>query len=203
MVNFEDIDDEMQIGYDLLEENREAEACKIWLGVWDKVKKIIGTDFKSVEKADEVFLGVQALFNWCQDLEMELGNAGLEDASFYEKRIQYCREFYTLFPETSDSVIHNMRRAEAESYFALGMQEEGEESFRKLIEEFPDNVWGYIGWGDMYGIFQMNSSIPINYNEAERIYRMALERDIDDEQDKRDVLDRIESIEEERKGQGA
>ena len=90
----------------------------------------------------------------------------LKDVSFYEKRIQYCRELYTLFPETSDSVIQNMKRAEAESYFALGMQEEGEESFRKLIEEFPDNVWGYIGWGDMYGIFQMNSSIPINYDEA-------------------------------------
>jgi hypothetical protein len=129
IVNFENIDDEMQIGYDLLERNRTAEACKIWLEVWDKVKKRIGTDFKSVEKADEVFLGMQALFNWCQDLEMELGNAGSEDISFYEERIQYCREFYTLFPETSDLVIHNMKRAEAGSYFALGMQGKGEELF--------------------------------------------------------------------------
>lgn len=47
----------------------------------------------------------------------------------------------------------------------------------------------------------MNSSIPVDYDKAERIYRMALERDIDDEQDKWDVLDRLESIEEERKDQ--
>ena len=96
-----------------------------------------------------------------------------------------------------------MKRAEEESYFTLGMQEKGEELFSKLIEEFPNNVWGYIGWGDMYGIFRMKSSIPIDYDKAERIYRMALERDIDDEQDKRDVLDRLESIEEERAEQGS
>ncbi len=151
----------MQAGYGLLEERRTAEACRIWLKVWDKVKERIGADFKSVGKADEVFLGMQSLFNWCQDLETELGNAGRDDVSFYEKRIQYCREFYTLFPETEDSVIHNMKRAEAESYFALDMQEKGEELFKNLIEEFPDNVWGYIGWGDMYGIFRAKPSMPI------------------------------------------
>ena len=202
VVNFESVDDEMQDGYDLSGENKAVEACKIWLEVWDKIKKRIAPDFKSVGEADEVFHGMQSISNWCQDLEMELGNAGLDDASFYEKRIQYCREFYTLFPETSDLVIHNTKRAEAESYFALGMQEKGEELFKKLIEEFPDNVWGYIGWGDMYGIFRMKSSIPLDYDKAERIYRMALERDIDNDRDKRDVLDRIASIEKDRAKQG-
>jgi len=202
VINFEMISDEMQNGYDLLEEKGAVEACKIWLEVWDKVKKKIAPNFKSTEEADEVFLGMQSLSNWCQDLEMELGNAGRDDASFHEKRIQYCREFYTLFPETRDLIIHNMKRAEAESCFALDMQEKGDELFRKLIEEFPDNVWGYIGWGDMYGIFRMNQSIPLDYDKAIRIYKMALERDIDSEQDKRDVLDRIASIEEDRAKQG-
>lgn len=198
IANFENIDNEMQAGYDLSAEEKTVEACKIWLEVWDKIKEKIGTDFKSVEQADEVFHGMQSLFNWCQDLETELDSGGSEDVSFYEKRVQYCREFYTLLPETDDLIIHNMKRAEAESYFALGMQEKGEELFKDMIEESPDNVWSYIGWGDMYGIFRMNSSIPIDYDKAERIYRMALARDIDNEHDKRDVLDRLESIEEER-----
>jgi tetratricopeptide (TPR) repeat protein len=198
VTNFREIDNEMQIGYDLLRENKTTEACKIWLEVWNKIKKKIGTDFKSAEEADKVFNGIQSIFNWCQDLEMELGNAGRDDPSFYEKRIQYCRELYTLFPETDDLTIHNTKRAEAESHFALGMQEKGEELFKKLIEEYPDNVWGYIGWGDMYGIIRMNPSIPVDYDKAIRIYKMALERDLDSVQDKEDVLDRIRSAEEEK-----
>lgn len=202
IANCDNMYDAMQDGYDLLRERSTTEACEIWLEIWDKVKKRIGADFNSVEKADEVFRGMQSLSGWCQDLAMELGNAGLDDVIFYEKRIQYCREFYTLFPETHDVIIHSMKRAEAESYFALNMQVKGEELFKALIEEFPDNVWGYIGWGDMYGISRMKSDMPADYDKAERIYRMALERDIN-EQDKGDVLSRIESIEEERAEQEA
>ena len=46
-----------------------------------------------------------------------------------------------------------MKRGEAESYFSLGKVEEGDPAFEALIEEFPDKVWGYIGWGDMYYLF--------------------------------------------------
>jgi TolA-binding protein len=38
-----------------------------------------------------------------------------------------------------------MKRAEAESYFALGKQEEGEKAFQDLVAEFPDSAWAYIG----------------------------------------------------------
>jgi len=87
---------------------------------------------------------------------MELGNACLKEPSFYEKRIEieYCREFCMLFPATDRLIIENMKRAEAESYFALGMVEKGEGAFQNLVEEFPDSAWVYIGWGDMYWLFE-------------------------------------------------
>jgi hypothetical protein len=47
----------------------------------------------SIEDAERVFSGTQSLYNWCQDLEMELWNAGLEDTSFFRKRLEFCREF--------------------------------------------------------------------------------------------------------------
>ena len=43
-----------------------------------------------------------------------------------------------------------MKRAEAEAHFALGREAEGDRLFEALIERFPDNAWGYIGWGDVY-----------------------------------------------------
>lgn len=199
VVSSEQLDDKMQKGYDLLEERRTAEACTLWLEVWEQLRERFTPDMQSIEEAERVFSGMQSLFNWCQDLEMELGNAGLDNASFYEKRIQYCREFYTLFPKASKLTIHNMKRAEAESYLALGMLEQGEMLFQALIQEFPNNIWGYIGWGDMYWLFRMNPNIPVDYDKAERIYKMALDKDMD-YNDREEVLSRLEDLEEERGG---
>jgi len=149
---------------------------------------------RSVEDAERVFSGTQSLFNWCQDLETELGNAALKDPAFYEKRIDYCREFCSLFPETSRNVIENLKRAAAESYFAMGRIEEGEKAFQALVEEFPDSAWAYIGWGDVHWLFR-DSRAPGDYDEAERIYRLALERNV---VYREDVLERLQMLEEER-----
>ncbi|MEW5898692.1 MAG: hypothetical protein AB1652_05905 [Bacillota bacterium] len=126
---------------------------------------------------------------------MELYNAGRKDPAFYEKRIEYYREFCSLFPETDKLIIENMKRAEAESYFALGLVEKGQKAFRALVEEFPDSAWAYIGWGDMYWLFR-ESKAPRDYEKAEKKYRLALERDV---ADRDDVLERLQDLEEERK----
>jgi tetratricopeptide (TPR) repeat protein len=197
VVNSEQLDEMMQRGYDLKRERRIKECCNLWLEVWGHLKKRFSPDIKSIENAESVFSGMQSLFNWCQDLELELGNAGVEDATFYEKRIEYCREFYRMFPDTDSLVIKNMKRAEAESYFFLGEKEKGDAAFKKIIEEFPKSAWGYIGWGDMYWLFRRNEKLPPrNYDNAEKIYRMGLAKATSD---KRVILDRLRDMEEEKK----
>ena len=198
-VSSEQLDDLMQKGYALLSAERTVDACTIWLEVWNHLKKRFTPDIHSIEDAEKVFSGTQFLSNWCQDLEMGLGSAGVGDISFYEKRIQYCREFYTLLPETDSLIIHNMKGAEAESFFALGMQEQGEILFRSLIEEFPNSAWAYISWGDMYWLFRVNPKIPLDYDKAERIYRTALDKDLDEREE---VLSRLQELEEERRRDG-
>ncbi len=128
IINSEKLDNMMQKGYRFCSEGKEEKCCRIWLEVWEHLKKRFTPEMKSINEAGKVFSGLQNLFNWCQDLEMELGNAGLKEPSFYEKRIEYCREFCELFPETDRLIIENMKRAEAESYFALGLIEQGEKS---------------------------------------------------------------------------
>jgi len=95
-------------------------------------------------------------------------------------------------------MVHNMKKAAAESFFALGKVEEGEKEFQFLIKVFPDSAWAYIGWGDMYYLCRMNDELPFNYEKAKSIYEKALTVEVDD----RDaVQERLEMLEEGRNNQ--
>ena len=189
----------MQQGYRLLEgkegdrRGNAVEACRIWLEVWDHLKTRFRADMRSIEAAEGVFSGLQSLYNWCQDLEMELHNAGLEDPVFFEKAIAYCREFYSLFPDSDELLLHNMKRTEAEAHFALGREGEGDQLFTALIEQFPENAWGYIGWGDMYA-WPLKGGGRRDPKRAKRIFEMGLNANVSD---KTDLLNRLQDLDEE------
>ncbi len=191
----ERLDDMMQQGYHLLEEEgtrkNVMEACNLWLEVWELLKPRFNADMKSIQDAERVFQGLQSLHNWCQDVEIELHNAGLEDPSFFEKRIQYCREFCEFFPNSDELLIHNMKRAEAEAHFALGREAEGDRLFEALIEQFPDNEWGYIGWGDAYAWPILDRQRDTE--RAAKTYRMGLNSNVKDKEDLQDRLRELEN----------
>jgi len=69
-----------------------------------------------------------------------------------------------------------MLRAEAESYASLGDIETADKLFQGLTTKFLDNVWGYIGWGDMYRYLKSDSRISEVYDKAEEKYRLGLAR---------------------------
>lgn len=193
VMNTEQLDDLMQEGYQLVHANDSVvDGCKLWLQVWEHLKERFTTDMKTIDDAEKVFSGSQCLYNWCQDLEMELHNAALVDPSFFEKRIGYCTEFCTLFPESDESLCFSMKRGAAESYFSMGRYQDGDSAFRALIAEYPDNVWGYIGWGDMYSLFSPPGRDK-DLNKAKEIYEMALNIDSGD---KELALRRLESLNE-------
>jgi tetratricopeptide (TPR) repeat protein len=190
VVNSEELNDMMQDGYDFLTEREQLKACDLWLRVWNHLKERFTPEMKDIEEVEKIFSGSQSLENWCQDMEMELHNAGLDDPSYFWKRIEFCREFYTLFPESDDLTILNMKRAEADAYCMLGESAKGEELFESLVTEFPDSIWGYVGWGDMYTFKKFSKTSP-DYDKAEEIYRMALGKGLDEEDI---VIDRIEDL---------
>jgi hypothetical protein len=74
---------------------------------------------QSIRAFDERFRGSQSLFNWIQDLEDELWNAGLEDRQFLTARIAVCEEGLRRFPAEDDLMTENRRRALGEAYFEL------------------------------------------------------------------------------------
>jgi len=192
----EQISDMIIKGYNLLSDDKLFKSCNIWLEAWDELKKHFKDDnINSLKKADDIYKGDQYLSNWFQYLDMNLSNAGLRKKEYFKERIKFTEEFCNLLPETKEKIIKDMKRAEAESFFAVDKPVKGEKKFKKIISKYPNWIWGYIGWGDMYGPYRINKDIPFDYKKAKRIYEMILETDINDEE-KLEILDeRISNLE--------
>jgi tetratricopeptide (TPR) repeat protein len=190
---FEQIDRQMQEGYDLLMSHQIAEACDVWWQAWIWIRKKVTPERNTLEAFDHAFLGMQSIFNWCQNFEVELGNAGIDDPKYHRLRIRYVQEFLDTFTDLDQLMRENFLRAEAEAYWRLGEIETAETKFKALIEANPDSAWGYIGWSDEYWLHRDS---PKDYDRAEEILQRALERP--NLQDRDVVLDRLKSLREKR-----
>jgi hypothetical protein len=192
------LDDLMQEGYVAYEAGHAVMAGDLWLRVWSHVKARLTPEMRSVKDAEPVMrCPTQCLFNWCQDLEECLANAGLEQPRFNQALLEYCREFRALLPDTEESIIHNMKRAEIESLFRLGRYEEGERASEALVTAYPREVYSYINWGDLYH-WPYRNAWPPDHDRAERLYRMALAADID-QADRALVQERLDDLAQTRK----
>ena len=188
--SFEELDDKMQAGYELLKSSGAVGACRVWLEAWDDVLRLLdkgGID--SIEEFDERFRGTQSLFNWIQDLESELWNAGLGDRDFLSARIALCEEGLRRFPSDEDLMTENRRRALAESYFELGKAEKAEALYREWLRVDPCWGWGWIGWSDCY---RFTRTERVDLSRCEQILREGFA--ITDVRDRADIADRLADV---------
>lgn len=192
-----EINNKMMKGYDFLSKEHVTEACDIWLEVWEEIKNLNSDGkYTSIEDFDVEYESDEKYSNWCQDLEMEFENAAFEDKKYYQKRIQFCREFIDSFPDSKDFTVMSMKTAEAESYFEIGETDKCEELFKKVTDEYKCTVWPYIKWGDIYWLSNIlrERKELLNLEKAEEIYKKGLETG--DEEDEYIIKERIQEIEE-------
>ena len=149
--SFERLDDRMQEGYQQIESRNAPAACRVWLEAWADVLTILDkASMTSMREFDDSFRGTQSLFNWIQDLESELWNAGLRDRQFLTARIAVGEEFLERFAADHDLITENWRRAIAESYFELGEMRKTDSLYGEWLNADPQWGWGWIGWSDCY-----------------------------------------------------
>ena len=145
------LDDKMQAGYVQDAENDTHAAVVTWLDAWSDVLRLCdATGISSIEEFDDRFPMTQSLFNWSQDLEMALENAGRDDGEIRQALIDFCEESFRRFPREDQLLTENRRRTLGGAYFDAGMSEKAEELFRSWLDADPGWGWGWIGWADCY-----------------------------------------------------
>ena len=145
------LDDKMQAGYVQDAENDTHAAVVTWLDAWSDVLRLCdATGISSIEEFDDRFPLTQSLFNWSQDLEIALDNAGRDDGEIRQALIDFCEVSFRRFPREDQLLTENRRRTMAQAYFDAGMTEKAEELFRSWLDADPAWGWGWIGWADCY-----------------------------------------------------
>ena len=145
------LDDKMQAGYARDAENDSHAAVMTWLDAWTDVLRLCdAAGISSIEEFDDRFPLTQSLFNWSQDLEMALENAGRDNREIRQCLIEFCEESFRRFPREDQLLTENRRRALGGAYFDAGMTETAEELFRSWLDADPAWGWGWIGWADCY-----------------------------------------------------
>ena len=197
-VNIEMLDEEMHRGYDELENGNRIGAMDIWFKAWEFLKEVVPDRIDSIEEADNFFPEPlsQYVSNWCQDLEMYLHNAGREDKTYYRKRIEYCEEFISRFPNSDELIIFNMHKARADTYAVMGDRGTAEQYYRVILKQYPYNEMSYVGWGDLYYWHTDEDNKDTSYKRAEEIYRLGLKKCMIDNEV---LLERLENLEEDKK----
>ena len=85
--NWKQIDADMQRGYTHAMANESVPACIDWGKTWSAIVAAMDSGgYASTEEFDEDFPGLQCVFNWASDYEIELLNAVSEDISFARER---------------------------------------------------------------------------------------------------------------------
>jgi len=187
---FELLDDKMQAGYYLLVSGGATAACRTWLDGWNDVLRILDkSGMQSIHEFDERFRGTQSLFNWIQDLEDELWNAGLEDRQFLTARIAVCEEGLRRFRTDDELMTENRRRALAESYYELGETASAEALYRGWLNLDPHWGWGWISWSDRYWFTRTECR---DLNRSEQLLREGLA--IAEVRDRPDLVERLADL---------
>jgi len=139
------IDAKIQKGYEYLSKGSCTDACDAWLEAWEGIKELFVSGFaENIPDLDKKYNWSEMIFNYTQEFETELHNAGLKDAAYHGKRIEYCRELLQYCDKSEELMIGNTRRAIAEAYFESGDEAEGDRLFVELIDDDPDCGYSYV-----------------------------------------------------------
>jgi SEC-C motif len=187
-VCLEFLDDKMQAGYAQDAESNTHAAAVTWLDAWSDVLRLCdATGIGSIGEFDDRFPLTQSLFNWIQDLEMALENAGRDDREMRQALIDFCEESLRRFPDEDQLMTENRRRALGGAYFDADMTEKAEELFGSWLDADPGWGFGWIGWADCYLPWGGRAA---DYGRAEELLRRGYR--VPGVRDRADIADRLQ-----------
>jgi hypothetical protein len=188
--SLEMIDDRMQDGYKLVARDDSPGACRLWMAAWKGIWNLIEVlRIHSLEEFDARFPLTNFVFNWVQDFQRELYRAPLDDRAFLQERLAVLETLLGRL-QLDDLLLTNCKTDLAETYFALGMPEKGEQLYRQWLQDEPRWGWGWIRWSDCYYLFAPEQARDAA--RAEAILKQGLA--VPEIRDKQHLLDRLADL---------
>ncbi|AFY83540.1 hypothetical protein [Oscillatoria acuminata] len=162
-------------GLDDLEAGERRKICELWLECWEKLKERfipMGLSFADLDKKLDGCL--YRVSEWLLEIPTELDKLGKEDPIYFQKEIDYCRDFLGTFPDADDRAIIQLTMLEAMTLFSLEKVEEGDNCFENLVKRYPGKDFLYITWGGLHWKTDFCPPSRVDLDKAEQIYRMGL-----------------------------
>ena len=175
-VVLDEIQTEKHAGYDALMQGNKEEMAAHFRQGFALVKQIVEEQFadkkptlQEVEEKTEFKYG---LFAWFEDMERELGAAGMQ-----EERVELCKEMLETFA-WNEGAKDGFRAAIGEAYHGMGKLEECKQYFDAWLAEEPENPVAVNSY--LYCLVSMNE-IDRAKEVAEAHINDSLECDLDTE----------------------
>ncbi|MCF8567067.1 SEC-C domain-containing protein [Alicyclobacillus tolerans] len=190
---FEQFAEWMEQGYEWWPQN-EIRTFTPWWTLWESVKTWAKHhEIRNIEVLDEQLheYVINSFQNWLNDFDTLLHHLCLCDQMFARRRLELARDAEALFTEADALTRLNWGRAQGESLFRLDDPEGGDVIYRRLVEQFPDDAWVYIGWGDEYSPEFAAAPAYIDPTKALQIYSTGLKHGTNEDEE---IQKRIQQI---------
>jgi tetratricopeptide (TPR) repeat protein len=190
----EQIYDLVQEGQELREQGDDAEACQRWLTAWETIIAVTPDDITTLEAADDHLPNVLSLEAFLRSVDNDLASLAADDPTYHERRLEFCREVCTQFPDASDELLLDFRHFIADSLTELGRLDESRNEFETLIRDYPEDPWAYKKLADSYWQDDADEPTVEELERAAKLYQQALDAEGTLEQPSA-VSDRIDELE--------
>lgn len=173
--NREQIYDLVQEGRELREKGNDAEACEQWLTAWETIVAVTPDGITTIEAADDHLPNVLSLEAFLRSVDSDLAALAADDPAYHERRLEFCREVCTQFPDAPDELLLNFRHFAADSLTALERLTESRSEFEALIRDYPEDPWAYKKLADSYWLDGPDEPTIREMERAAKLYQQALD----------------------------
>ncbi|MDZ5812949.1 tetratricopeptide repeat protein [Halorubrum sp. AD140] len=170
----ERIYDLVQDGRELREQDDDAEACEQWLSAWEVIVAVTPDDITTIEAADDYLPNVLSLEAFLRSLDNDLATLAADDPTYHDRRLEFCREVCTQFPDAPDEFLLDFRHFVADSLTELGRVTKSRSEFETLIRDYPEDPWAYKKLADSYWREGADEPTAEELERAVKLYEQAL-----------------------------
>ena len=199
--NKERIYDLVQDGWSKKEEGSIAAACEQWFTAWEFIVAVTPEESTTLDEAERHLPSFLSLEAFLRSVESDLATLAADDATYHERRLEFCREVCDQFPDSNDEFRLDFRHFVAESLAELGRTADSRAEYEALIEEYPEDPWAYKKLADSYWAGESGELTSEELERVVSLYRQALETETPIE-DPSAVSERLADVERELAARG-